>query len=123
MTAFQTGIRPAATGREFRSNRLDYGHKPSTHGRLPADWRSRLPDPANYFAQHVGKIGRPSASGWASCECPFHQDASPSASVNLRHGGFCCHACGIKHDLLGFHERITGLKFPASVRDLIGWRP
>lgn len=97
-----------------------YGRKPSTY--IPADWRDRLPDPAQYFAAHVEGIGKPSPDGWAACRCPFHADHNASASANLITGGFRCHGCEAKGDLVAFHQRITGLAFKDAVRDLIGSR-
>ena len=51
--------------------------------------------------------------------CPFHEDAHASASANLLTGGFRCHACEARGDLVGFHMRRTGLAFKAAVADLL----
>ncbi|WP_306581520.1 CHC2 zinc finger domain-containing protein [Dokdonella sp.] len=91
-------------------------------GRLPANWRDRLPDPAAYYAQHVAKLGKPNASGWAQGACPFHDDHAASCSVHVgdARGGWRCFAgCGAG-DLVAFHMRRTGLAFAEAVRDLIG---
>lgn len=90
--------------------------------RLPHDWRERLPDPAGYFATQLDDLGRADGKGWAACRCPFHDDAHASASANLLTGGFRCHACEARGDLVGFHMRRTGLAFALAVRDLIGSR-
>ena len=87
---------------------------------LPADWRERLPDPSIYYRSKLQKIGRTLASGWAQCRCPFHEDKHASASVNLSTGGFRCHGCGVKGDLVTFHQRLTGQPFRPAVRDLLG---
>lgn len=87
---------------------------------LPDNWRDRLPDPASYYPSRLEKIGRTLSSGWTPCRCPFHEDKRASASVNLTTGGFRCHGCGAKGDLVAFHERITGHTFRQSVRDLLG---
>lgn len=84
--------------------------------------RDLLPDPATYYAARVQKLGRPNGDGWASCRCPFHDDGNASAAANLKTGGFRCFACGAKGDLLGFHERLTGLAFKDAARDLGAWR-
>jgi hypothetical protein len=96
-----------------------YGSKPS---RIPDNWRDRLPAPATYYGQHVAKLGKPNATGWAQGVCPFHDDHNKSLSVCLvgeRGGWRCFAACG-GGDLVGFHQRRTGLDFRAAVRDLIG---
>jgi hypothetical protein len=99
-----------------------YGSKPAAH--IPANWRDRLPDPAPYYAQHVAKLGKPNAIGWAQGVCPFHDDHNASLSVHVANerGGWRCFAgtdCG-KGDMVSFHQRLTGLAFKDAVRDLLG---
>ncbi len=122
MNRSQKRQRPAATGRVCR-NSLEYG-KPST-SRLQSNWRDRLPDPATYYAAHVAKLSRPNATGWAQGTCPLHDDhnASLSVQVGSERGGWRCFAgCG-GGDLVGFHMLLSGLDFPAAVRELIGGAP
>lgn len=88
--------------------------------RLPANWRERLPHPAAYYAAHLANVSRADGKGWVACRCPFHDDQHASASANLLTGGFRCHACEARGDLVGFHMRRTGLAFAPAVRDLIG---
>lgn len=89
--------------------------------RLPGRWRQRLPEPDAYYRQHVPSVGRAGDDGWAQGLCPFHDDHTPSLSVNLdgRRGGWICFAgCG-KGDLVAFHMRLKGLGFREAVRDLV----
>ena len=91
-------------------------------GRLPENWRDRLPDPASYYARHVERLGSPNAQGWAQGRCPFHEDTHESLSVHLSspRGGWRCFAgCGAG-DLVSFHMRRTGLAFADAARDLLG---
>jgi hypothetical protein len=105
----------------LQSLRALYGDKPAAY--IPDNWRERLPDPAAYYGQHVAKLGRTNATGWAQGVCPFHDDSNASLSVHIAGasaGGWRCFAgCG-GGDLLGFHQRRTGLDFKPAVRDLIG---
>lgn len=98
-----------------------YGSKSAS--RIPDNWRDRLPDPATYYRQHVQKLGRTNTTGWAQGVCPFHEDHNASLSVHVSgataRGWRCFAGCG-GGDLLGFHQRRTGLDFKAAVRDLIG---
>lgn len=94
--------------------------KSQSGSRLPANWRERLPDPAAYYAAQLDNVSRADGKGWAACRCPFHDDTHASASANLLTGGFRCHACEARGDLVGFHMRRTGLAFALAVRDLIG---
>ena len=104
------------------SYRALYGKAKFT--RLPDQWRDHLPDPASYYAERLAKLGRRNQSGWAQALCPFHDDRDASLSVNLDNprGGFRCFACGEHGDMVRFHEKTTGLRFPESARDLLGVR-
>jgi DNA primase len=39
--------------------------------------------------------------GWHSIRCPFHDDSTASASVNVGTNAFKCHACPVKGDAIG----------------------
>ena len=111
-----------------RERRLDLerpGQSALPDEHRPLDWRARLPKPADYYSQHVLKLGRKDSSGWAKGVCPFHDDQKSRVSVNLRdaRGAWrCCAACG-SGDILGFHMRRTGLMFEEAVQDLTGVCP
>ena len=45
-----------------------------------------LPDAENYYRQHLSKLSRPNAEGWANALCPIHGDRNNSLMVNLRIG-------------------------------------
>src|SRR5690625_1564612 len=120
--------RPAGTGRQVgplgkaTPPFYQYDKRHGTRLHLPRDWRNRLPAPADYYAAHVAKLGKPNRTGWAQGRCPFHEDKEASLSVNLQHGGWRCFAgCG-KGDLVNFHERPTALPFKRAVRALLGLR-
>ena len=88
---------------------------------LPKNWRDRVPDAADYYPQHLGKLTRCNEDGWAQGKCPFHDDRSASLSVQAagRHGGWRCFAgCG-KGDIVAFHMRLRGLGFKEAVCELM----
>lgn len=88
---------------------------------LPRNWRDRLPDPGEYYAQHIGKLSRTNGDGWAQGKCPLHEDHDASLSVQTsgRHGGWRCFAgCG-KGDMVAFHMRLRGCEFKTAVRELL----
>ena len=90
-------------------------------GKMPANWRDRLPDPATYYGARIGKLSRPNGDGWAQGVCPFHDDhdASLSVQVNSPHGGWRCFAgCG-KGDMVAFHMRLRGCDFKQAVSELV----
>jgi hypothetical protein len=73
--------------------------------------------PSAYYEEHLDRLLR--RGDWASGCCPFHEDQRPSLSVNLKHGGFKCHACGTScGDVLDFHQRLTGMGFIEAAKAL-----
>jgi DNA primase len=49
--------------------------------------------------------------------CPFHQEKSPSFSVNSELGLFKCFGCGEGGDAIKFIEKIEGLDFPHALEN------
>ena len=110
--------RPAGTGRG-RNTKFSSVNRNKKSARLPDNWRGSLPDPLSYFGQHVKKLTAPNAAGWSQGACPFHNDRTASLSVGVEGGWRCFASCG-SGDMVGFHQRLTGLPFIDAVRDLIG---
>src|SRR5690606_24462821 len=50
--------------------------------------------------------------------CPFHNEKSPSFTVNDEKGFFHCFGCGAHGDVIGFAMRNNGLPFPEAVEQL-----
>ncbi|WP_374633208.1 DNA primase [Ferrovibrio sp.] len=50
--------------------------------------------------------------------CPFHNEKSPSFTVNDDKGFFHCFGCGAHGDVIGFVMRHNGLPFPDAVEQL-----
>src|SRR5258707_14964647 len=56
---------------------------------------------------------------WKAC-CPFHNEKTPSFTVNDDKGFFHCFGCGAHGDVIGFAMRIDNLQFPEAVEKLAG---
>lgn len=84
---------------------------------LPRNWREMLPEPEEYYRQHVKKLrgkGR-----WQQGLCPFHNDRNPSLGVNISSGGWVCFAgCG-KGDMISFQQMLTDTSFKEAVFELL----
>ncbi|SFM54317.1 CHC2 zinc finger domain-containing protein [Nitrosomonas communis] len=79
--------------------------------------REQLPSPIFYYKQEFASII--SYTDWINVRCCFHDDKNPSLSINLKNGGFFCHACGAKGgDVIDFHRLRYGLGFRESVLQL-----
>lgn len=50
--------------------------------------------------------------------CPFHNDKSPSMSVNRQKGIFKCFSCGAGGDALSFYIKINNLEFKDGIFEL-----
>jgi DNA primase len=52
--------------------------------------------------------------------CPFHNEKTPSFTVNDDKGFFHCFGCGAHGDVIGFAMRAESLSFPEAVEKLAG---
>ncbi|MGO8803775.1 DNA primase [Candidatus Binatus sp.] len=50
--------------------------------------------------------------------CPFHNEKTPSFSVNAERGFFHCFGCGVGGSVFDFIMRVEGLTFPEALRSL-----
>lgn len=82
--------------------------------------RSRLPTPIAYYSNQFKNLKIKSEQ--VSVKCCFHDDKSPSLSINLVDGYFRCFGCGAKgRDVLAFHRLRYGLNFVDAVTELGAW--
>lgn len=56
-------------------------------------------------------------------KCPFHQDDTPSFTVNPDKGVYFCHGCGAKGDIFSFVQQIEGVSFTDAVDQLASGLP
>ena len=79
--------------------------------------RSLLPAPARYYAQQFP--GLKITSAWVDVRCCFHEDHTPSLSINMIEGHFKCHACNAKgRDIIDFHQKLYKLGFREALKAL-----
>src|SRR6185295_16453490 len=50
--------------------------------------------------------------------CPFHNEKTPSFSVNAERGFYHCFGCGAGGTVFNFMMKIEGLSFPEAIRSL-----
>ncbi len=63
------------------------------------------------YAQDLKKKG----SNWMAC-CPFHQEKTPSFSVNPSKGFYKCFGCGKGGTAFNFVMEMEGLNFPEAIK-------
>lgn len=78
--------------------------------------KSRLAEPSTFYSQF--DIALKAGSGWQMVKCPFHDDTHASMSVNRKHGGYKCHACGAGGDRIGFYMQWHSVSFIDACRSL-----
>ena len=81
--------------------------------------RDRIID-ANPIARYLSAIGHElkGEGAKASARCPFHDDKSPSMSVNTDKGLWFCHACGFGGTVIDMHMRRHGLSCKDALAQL-----
>jgi DNA primase len=52
--------------------------------------------------------------------CPFHQEKTPSMSLDVVRGLYYCHGCHMKGDIFTFVQENEGLNFPEAMERLAG---
>ena len=61
---------------------------------------------------------RPAGAGRVKGLCPFHDEKTPSFSVNPTNGYYHCFGCGESGDAIGFVRKMEGLSFPEAIERL-----
>jgi DNA primase len=78
--------------------------------------RSKFPHPPSYYSRYF-KL--PKLHGQVMVNCCFHDDRTPSLSIDLDEGWFNCFGCGAKGgDVLAFHMTKHTMNFIEACRDL-----
>ena len=80
-----------------------------------------LPPASVFYEREFSHLGRPSR-GWVRVRCCFHRDKTPSLSLNLNTGGFCCFGCGARGgDVIDFLMLRDNLEFKSAAKGLGAW--
>lgn len=77
--------------------------------------KARL-DHAAFYESQLGRLTGEGVQRMA--RCPFHEDATPSLSVNVETGLFHCFGCGASGDVIAFVQRREGVPFPEALARL-----
>ncbi len=121
MSKFQNEKRPAdKAGRSFKVNQSQDRSYQKPNGQSKFN-RNQLPNPAEYYGQHLKSVKKPNAEGWAFALCPFHADSTPSLRVNILTGAYKCMACVAHGDVLAFHMATHSLDFVSAAKALGAW--
>ncbi len=63
-------------------------------------------DLQQFYKRFVPLRGRSDTQGNLTVQCPFHNDGTPSLSINIISGLFHCFGCGEKGDVFAFYRAI-----------------
>ncbi len=72
------------------------------------------------YRSEIKKFKVSKNNGQGSGICPFHADAKPSFSVNLKKGIFYCHGCHAKGSVFDFFMKKNNIDFKTSLSRLAG---
>src|SRR5579885_534049 len=72
-------------------------------------------DIVNVIGDYV-RLKRVGSTGRYTGLCPFHQEKTPSFSVNQTRQFYKCFGCGVGGDALKFVMEIDGLTFPEALK-------
>ncbi len=61
---------------------------------------------------------RPAGAGRLKGLCPFHDEKTPSFTVNVANGFYHCFGCGASGDAIRFVQETEGLSFPEAIERL-----
>ncbi|MEW5817891.1 MAG: AAA family ATPase, partial [Spirochaetota bacterium] len=61
-----------------------------------------------FYSRYLPKI-QSNGNGQAMALCPFHDDKTPSFSIETRTGKYFCHGCGKSGDPIHFYAKVNGL--------------
>ena len=75
-------------------------------------------DIAAFYNQELPRLTQPKADDESTALCPFHEDHTPSLSVNIKTGLYYCHACGASGDVFSFVQSRYRLDFSSAVQRL-----
>jgi len=62
------------------------------------------------FGKYFPNVSDPSKEEWYVI-CPWHDDTSPSMSVNVDKGVWTCGGCGLKGTAVAFYQRMEGINY------------
>lgn len=73
-----------------------------------------------FWQEHIKDFGkgRVNKEGWITVHSPFREDANPSFSINIQHGGWNDFATGEKGDIVDFYALKMGLTNKQAFKEL-----
>lgn len=78
------------------------------------DIRARVP--VSFVAGKIVTLTKKGAAGELVGLCPFHNESTPSFTVNDEKQFFHCFGCGANGDIFAFVERTSNVPFPEAVK-------
>ncbi len=83
--------------------------------------RALLPEPFDFYRNQLHKFH--TSGKWAKAICPFHEDHTPSLSINIETGSYRCFGCGAHGGgVIDFYMQIHGADFKTAAKALGAWR-
>ena len=109
-------MRPSRLKREQERAKPPAPKRAAPAGRLTIEAikeRVQIEDVLEELGTHV-----PPRSGWTKVSCPFHEDRTPSASVQPTEGYFQCFSCEVRGDIVDLAQEHLST---TDVREALDW--
>ena len=71
-----------------------------------------------FYQLYVNSLKSSNGSAQGLGLCPFHDDHTPSFSVNYTQGFFNCFACGEKGDIFDFYQKLRSVDFKTALSEI-----
>ena len=86
---------------------------------MPIDKKAVLArlDKRSFFKTHIPSL-KENNGAEAKGLCPFHDDHTPSLSVNLEKGLYRCFSCSASGDVFKFYQELKGVNFKTALEEV-----
>ncbi len=82
--------------------------------------RDLLPEPLDFYTRHLQTLK--GNDKWVMALCPFHQDHTPSLSIDIEKGAYRCFACGARGGgVVDFYMQLHDVGFKTAAKALGAW--
>jgi len=76
-------------------------------------------DYIKFYSRFLSEKIKPIGNGQAMTICPFHEDHSPSLSINMENGLYNCFGCGAEGNIFIFYAKTHNMTLPSDFAKVV----